>query len=126
MDCSDSSCENVCTAKRSPKCVKQFDKIEDAGADITSRCVGCRNWQKCKQSERLDCVVCVSCVWRVSCRVVPCRVVSCRVVSLVNPIFYQMAITPAYSNEMNNYLAKRACPLCSDVDHLPINVVYEC
>ena len=46
--------ENVCTSKRSPKCVKQFDEIENAGTEINFRCVECRACLKCKNSTRLD------------------------------------------------------------------------
>ena len=45
---------NALTSKWSPKCVKQFDEVENAGTEITFRCVECRSCQKCKNSMRLD------------------------------------------------------------------------
>ena len=49
-----SSC--VYAARRTPKCVRQFDEIERAGTEITYRCVDCRNCVKCKTSERVEAI----------------------------------------------------------------------
>ena len=42
--------------RRPPKCVKQFDEIEQAGTEVSYRCVDCRDCRKCKNSMRFDAV----------------------------------------------------------------------
>ena len=41
--------DRVCVAKRTPKCVKLFDEVENSGTEITIRCVDCRSCAECKQ-----------------------------------------------------------------------------
>ena len=54
---------HVCTCnvtssgtRRPPKSLKRFEEIEDAGTEVTYRCVGCRNCQECKRSSRIDAI----------------------------------------------------------------------
>ena len=55
--CDSKNClSNALTSERSPKCVKQFDEVENAGTEVTFRCVECRSCQKCKNSTRLDAI----------------------------------------------------------------------
>ena len=44
----------VNVAKRPPKCIKKFDEIEEAGTEVTYRCVECRSCVKCKNGMRFD------------------------------------------------------------------------
>ena len=46
----------VYAARRTPKCVRQFDEIERAGTEVTYRCVECRACVKCKTSGRIDAI----------------------------------------------------------------------
>ena len=43
-------------SKRSPKCVKQFDKIEKAGTEVSYRCIDCRSCPKCKNGASFDAI----------------------------------------------------------------------
>ena len=43
-------------AKKSPKCIKSFDEVENTGTEVTYRCIDCRNCTECKKSQRLDSV----------------------------------------------------------------------
>ena len=45
---------NVLTTRRPPKVSQRFDKIENAGAEITYRCKDCRNCPECKKSDRFE------------------------------------------------------------------------
>ena len=47
---------NALVSKRTPKSVKLFDAIEDAGTEISYRCIDCRNCQNCKKSARIDAI----------------------------------------------------------------------
>ena len=42
--------------KKPLKCIKMFDEAENAGTEISYRCVNCRNCPKCKKCPRLDAV----------------------------------------------------------------------
>ena len=46
--------EEVYLKRRPPKCIKVFDEIENAGTEISYRCVDCRNCPECKKCPRLD------------------------------------------------------------------------
>ena len=48
--------EDVYATKRAPRCIKQFDEIEQAGTEVTYRCVDCRSCAKCKSGGRIDAV----------------------------------------------------------------------
>ena len=43
-------------ARRALKKSKLFERVENAGSDITYRCVNCRNCSDCKQSEQIQCI----------------------------------------------------------------------
>ena len=43
-------------ARKPPKCVKQFDAVENVGSEVTYRCVDCRRCQNCLKGPRLDAV----------------------------------------------------------------------
>ena len=43
-------------SKRSPKCVKQFDKIEKAGTEVSYRCIDCRSCPKCKNGATFEAI----------------------------------------------------------------------
>ena len=45
---------NVLTTRRPPKISQRFDKIENAGTEITYRCKDCRNCPECKKSDRFE------------------------------------------------------------------------
>ena len=42
------------TTRRPPKISQRFDKIENAGTEITYRCKDCRNCPECKKSDRFE------------------------------------------------------------------------
>ena len=42
------------TSRKSPRCAKVFDLVENAGTEISYRCVDCRNCPECKKCPRLD------------------------------------------------------------------------
>ena len=44
----------VCVARKPPKCVRQFAEIENAGTEVTYRCMDCRGCLKCKNGPRCD------------------------------------------------------------------------
>ena len=46
--------DRACVAKRTPKCVKLFDEVENLGTEITFRCVDCRSCAKCKNGARFE------------------------------------------------------------------------
>ena len=43
-------------AKRSPKNAKKFEDIENAGSEVTFRCVDCRSCKNCKNGPRLEAI----------------------------------------------------------------------
>ena len=43
-------------ARKPPKCVKQFDAVENVGTEVTYRCVDCRGCQNCLIGPRVDAV----------------------------------------------------------------------
>ena len=45
---------NVLTTRRPSKISQRFDKIENAGTEITYRCRDCRNCPECKKSNRFE------------------------------------------------------------------------
>ena len=47
---------NVALARKPPKCVRQFDAVEQSGTEITYRCVDHRDCSKCKNGPRVDAV----------------------------------------------------------------------
>ena len=54
---------HVCTCnvtssatRRPPRSLKRFEEIENAGTEVTYRCVGCRNCKECKRSSRIDAI----------------------------------------------------------------------
>ena len=46
--------KNVYFRRRPPKCIRFFDEIENAGTEISYRCVGCRDCPECKKCPRFD------------------------------------------------------------------------
>ena len=44
------------STKKPLKCIKEFDQVENAGTEISYRCVNCRNCPECKKCPRLDSV----------------------------------------------------------------------
>ena len=44
----------VTLVKRTPRCVKEFDTLEETGTEVTYRCVDCRGCLKCKNGPRID------------------------------------------------------------------------
>ena len=54
--CLEDSQEVAMVTKKPPKCVKQFDSIEQAGTEVTFRCVECRGCLNCKNGPRIDAV----------------------------------------------------------------------
>ena len=43
-------------ARKPPKCVKEFEELENAGTEVSYRCSNCRTCQDCKKSLRIDVV----------------------------------------------------------------------
>ena len=56
LDCGSSAvaCVDVLTARRPPKNSQIFDKVENAGTEITYRCKDCRNCPECRKSDRFE------------------------------------------------------------------------
>ena len=53
--CSGFDKSSMCSVMRkAPKCIKQFDEMENAGTDVTYRCIDCRSCMKCKNGLRFD------------------------------------------------------------------------
>ncbi|MEO1895331.1 MAG: hypothetical protein ABGX32_03585, partial [Methylococcales bacterium] len=48
------TCADVLTARRAPKISQIFDKLENAGTEITYRCKDCRECPECKKSDRFE------------------------------------------------------------------------
>ena len=46
----------IYAARKPPKACQLFDEIENAGTEVTYRCVECRSCPECKRGERLDSV----------------------------------------------------------------------
>jgi hypothetical protein len=48
------TCADVLTSRRAPKISQIFDKLENAGTEITYRCKDCRECPECKKSDRFE------------------------------------------------------------------------
>ena len=54
--CSGCFCAKVFAGKKAPKNAKRFEEIENAGSEVTYRCVDCRSCKNCKNGPRVEAI----------------------------------------------------------------------
>ena len=47
---------SIYPARKMPKQLKTFEKIENAGTEISYRCIQCRGCSNCKKSSEIECI----------------------------------------------------------------------
>ena len=45
---------DTCICRKQLKCARQFEEVENAGTEVSYRCIDCRNCPECKKSPRIE------------------------------------------------------------------------
>ena len=53
-DSADVGIQDVCVSRKLMKAIQNFEEVQNAGTEISYRCVGCRDCEECRKSPRLE------------------------------------------------------------------------